>query len=665
MLNMKFRVPNPLRLAIVAMAACFAFSTAVLAEEGNANLAAANPKDPHAEVLSKEAYPSASQCAVCHQQIYKEWASSNHAYASISPMFHKFENAVNVLTQGTMGSFCVRCHQQVGTQRGEPRHLPLWERSRVSSEGITCITCHRVQEEYGRVNGERHLTSGNIHQPIYGSLKGSQFDKIIKNKDEYKLAVKETDRGAKIHAKVKRFAQISKSEFCVSCHQVKVNLGIKLEVVWEQYRDSPAAKAGVTCQDCHMGKVPGVAAGYATAPVAVVDGKEISPGRKHSNHAFYGPGYPIAHPGIFPHNPEAETWSMQEWLKFDYRAGWGTEDFEESVEDLIEIFETLDEAIAALKGGDNDARGELEEQLGELKEAMADHKGARFKKALTGYEKAIKGKADAKATASAVEVLKKTLGINFPEAWADAGDREDANEVIQENLEALEEKKEFRKQVMENGSRVDGPFFSGTPTAGESLSFRYRITNTDDGHNLPSGSLGAQPEIWFNVALIDPDGKRVWESGYVDKNGDFADIHSLELAAGNIEYDDQLVNLQTKFLTTNIKGTDREMYLPVNFDIDQRPLLRPVNVPASVLNHPPFARMEGRSIPPLGHRDAKYKIPAKLMKKKGKYKLASRLRSRAEPIYFMRFVGATPEMEQSMNQWMLDFHPYTVEFEVK
>lgn len=167
------------------------------------------------------------------------------------------------------------------------------------------------------------------------------------------------------------------------------------------------------------------------------------------------------------------------------------------------------------------------------------------------------------------------------------------------------------------------------------------------------------------MALIDPDGKRIWESGYVDKNGDFADIHSLELAAGNIEYDDQLVNLQTKFLTTNVKGTDREMYLPVNFDIDQRPLLRPVNVPASVLNHPPFARMGGRSIPPLGHRDAKYKIPAKLMKKKGTYKLAARLRSRAEPIYFMCFVGATPEMEQAMNQWMLDFHAYTVEFEVK
>jgi hypothetical protein len=41
-----------------------------------------------------------------------------------------------------------------------------------------------------------------------------------------------------------------------------------------------------------------------------------------------------------------------------------------------------------------------------------------------------------------------------------------------------------------------------------------------------------------------------------------------------------------------------------------------------------------------------------------------RMRSRAEPIYFMRFVEATTEMERSMNEWMIDIHPYTVEFEV-
>ena len=122
----------------------------------------AGPKQFPEAFYADESYPSASQCAGCHQQIYNEWASSNHAYASISPMFHKFEQAVTDLTQGTIGSFCVRCHQQVGTQKGEARYLPLWDRSRVAREGITCITCHRVKEEYGKVNGERTIEPGDI-----------------------------------------------------------------------------------------------------------------------------------------------------------------------------------------------------------------------------------------------------------------------------------------------------------------------------------------------------------------------------------------------------------------------------------------------------------------------------------------------------------------------
>jgi hypothetical protein len=75
--------------------------------------------------------------------------------------------------------------------------------------------------------------------------------------------------------------------------------------------------------------------------------------------------------------------------------------------------------------------------------------------------------------------------------------------------------------------------------------------------------------------------------------------------------------------------------------------------------------MEGRSIPPLGWRDAKYSIPGEVLKKPGTYKLQVRMRSRAEPIYFMRFVGATREMEQRINEWMLDIHPYAVEFDIK
>jgi nitrate/TMAO reductase-like tetraheme cytochrome c subunit len=537
-------------------------------------------------------YPTAAQCGECHKQIYEEWASSQHAYSSISPMFHAFEQKFQELTQGTVGTFCVRCHQQVATQLGESRQTPLWEMSQIAREGVSCITCHRVKEQYGKVNGERRVEPGKIFDPVYGTGEKSVLKDVLANKDTYSVKTSESGRGNSIHNGMMTNPQLGKSEFCVSCHQVAVNLGIKLEIVWDQYRDSPARKAGVSCQDCHMGKVPGKAEGYDTAPSAIVGGKEINPGRKHANHRFMGPGYSIAHPGVFPHNPKAQAFSMQDWLQFDWRAGWGTKDFEDRV-----------------------ARGKLK--------------------------------------------------VKFPKKWADAIDREDARIIIDENLAKLDDRDRYRRQIMENGTKVDGPFVEGTPSVGKDLVFSYKIKNLNSGHNLPSGSLGAQPQLWVNVALVDPDGRNVWESGYVDSNGDLADLHSLEVAAGRIKADQQLVNFQTKFLTTNVKGTDREMYLPVNFDIDPLPHLRPPQIPTTVLNHPPLVRMENHSLPPLGERVAKYKVPGSLIAKPGTYRLAFRLRSRAEPIYFMRFVRASREMERRMNERMLSFKAYSVDLDVR
>ncbi len=58
-------------------------------------------------------------------------------------------------------------------------------------------------------------------------------------------------------------------------------------------------------------------------------------------------------------------------------------------------------------------------------------------------------------------------------------------------------------------------------------------------------------------------------------------------------------------------------------------------------------------------------MPGSLITKPGKYRLAFRMRSRAEPIYFMRFVGSTKEMEQRMNERMANIHAYAVEVDVK
>jgi len=551
-------------------------------------------KKTYCEFIAETQYPSAQACAKCHEKLFDEWSVSSHAYAAISPMFHKFEQKINDLSQGTVGYFCYRCHAPVGTTLGVSRAAPLWELPLVAREGVTCIACHRVNQRYGKVNGERRIEPGDIHAPVYGSIGGGGVAEVIAKKSDYKVKTSPSEKGPgqDIHVAGVRFDQLSKSEFCVSCHQVAVHPGIKLEVVWEQYRASPACKKGVSCQDCHMGRIPGVASGYELGAAAKVGDKIVNSERKHANHVFYGPGYSIAHPGIFPHNIDANRWSMKEWLLFEWRVGWGTDKYEELLE------------------------------AGRIR-------------------------------------------ASFPPVWAEADDRYDAREIIDDNFKKLDAKKISRQQLMENGSHVDGPFFDTQIQRGQNLKFHYVMTNTNSGHNLPSGSLGAQPQLWANVVLIGPRGQRRWESGYTDRWGDVADIHSEDVRHKRIPYDWQLFNLQTMFLITGSKGTDREFFLPVNLDIDQLPYLRPGAQPISVINHPPFIRMEGRSLPPLGSRKIPYKVPAEFIREPGHYRLSFRLRSRAEPIYFMRFCGSTQAMDRAMNEGIVDFHQSSIEFLVK
>lgn len=557
--------------------------------------------NPHAWQQADEQYPSAKVCGECHPNQYKQWSVSSHAYANLSPMFNKFEQKINDLASGTIGHFCVRCHASVGTALGERRDISWWDRSPASREGITCITCHRVGEGYGKTNAARRITPGGIQEPVFGPFDTSGGLKAISNARLYQILVSpdqpsrppEADqtKWIRIHQTAIQSDLIKKSEFCVACHQVQVHPGIKLETVWEEYRASPAAREGITCQQCHMSTVPGQHTGYAKGWAARVNNQYVNLERPLTDHTFVGPGYPISHPGLFPFRLENSPFTPEQWLRFDYRSEWGSEKFEHDTA-----------AVAAAK---------------------------------------------------------------FPPEWQSAANRRTAWGLIEENIARWEERREMRVKMLESASRIDGPFLAGTPTVGKALSFTYKVTNMNKGHNLPSGSLGAQPELWLNVALLDPDGKIVWESGYVDSHGDVADLQSFDVRQGKIAHDDQLVSMQAKFITTNVKGTDREMYLPINLDVDQRPFIRPGGTPTSLLNHPPLARMEKRSIPPLATRIAKYKVPASALTKPGKYRLAVRLRGRTEPIYFMEFVEATRDMIRAENHWADDIHPYAVEFQIR
>ncbi|MEM7044315.1 MAG: multiheme c-type cytochrome [Pseudomonadota bacterium] len=283
----------------------------------------------HDDLFGESRYPSAATCGTCHPKQYEEWAISQHSYAQLSPVYMAINNFLNFSTSSSMGDFCLRCHNQVGANLGESPFISNLERHPTSREGITCVVCHRITKGYNKVSGRLALAEGSLLDPVMGPEGNAEMERVLKD-DKYRVVTEEEELGRKIHTEAKKFEPISTPTFCGSCHDVTLFNGFRLEEAFSEYRLSPAADRGVTCQDCHMGKIQGIPSDFDYGPAAVVGGVPTKP-RKLSNHLFSGPDYSVIHPGIFPHNADAQQLAtLEQWLEFDHEAGWGTDEFEDS-----------------------------------------------------------------------------------------------------------------------------------------------------------------------------------------------------------------------------------------------------------------------------------------------------------------------------------------------
>ncbi|MFA5982649.1 MAG: c-type cytochrome [Methylococcaceae bacterium] len=283
---------------------------------------ALNSDKAHDDLFKKSLFPSAQECGVCHQQIYREWSVSRHAFAQISPTFLAYQATLVKLTKGTLGDFCERCHTQTGMFSEEPILTSNSNRSKVALEGITCVVCHRVPEAYGKITGRFPLEPGPIFGPIYGPRSGDELKRVQEEN---------ADDPLNTHLEARLLEQVSQPGFCGRCHDVRLVNGIRFEDLFSEYKQTPAAKRGDTCQSCHMGPIPGKPSDYPHASAAIVRGKPTKPNRR-TNHMFPGPDSSVVHPGIFPINSEAQEFAKpEEWVSFDVDAGWGTKEFESNV----------------------------------------------------------------------------------------------------------------------------------------------------------------------------------------------------------------------------------------------------------------------------------------------------------------------------------------------
>ena len=285
----------------------------------------------HEKLFLETKYPSASTCAVCHVKQFEEWSVSQHAYAQLSVVFGAMQTKININSDGTNGDFCIRCHTPLGMNLNESVYGSNLDRSPASREGITCVACHRVNQQYGKISARMATVEGDIYSPVYGPKGGAELKRVLSLPEEYRVTTSKDQPGRAIHTQVKQFFFLTKPMFCGSCHDVTLLNGFRLEEAFGEFKASPAVREnGTTCQDCHMGRVQGVASGYDYGPAAIVGGVPTRD-RKLTNHTFAGPDYSVIHPGLFPLNVDAQKFkTLAEWLQFDYKAGWGTDKFENS-----------------------------------------------------------------------------------------------------------------------------------------------------------------------------------------------------------------------------------------------------------------------------------------------------------------------------------------------
>jgi len=177
--------------------------------------------EQHEALFAESRYPSANTCAACHPKQYREWSVSQHAYAQLSPVYMAMQITINSLTSATNGDFCIRCHNQVGMNMGESIYASNLDRHPTSREGITCVVCHRVNKNYGKVSGRLALEEGDLYTAIYGPSGGGELNRVLDSPGEYQVSTDRDEPGRAIHATAEQFFALTEPAFCGSCHEKK------------------------------------------------------------------------------------------------------------------------------------------------------------------------------------------------------------------------------------------------------------------------------------------------------------------------------------------------------------------------------------------------------------------------------------------------------------
>lgn len=195
-------------------------------------------KDSEPKLLSREALLDPARCGQCHQDHYREWSGSMHAYAAEDPVFVAMNRRLQRETGGQLGDFCVKCHAPVAVREGKTTDGQNLAELPAKYRGVTCFFCHTVESV-----GESH-DNGLVSSPASEArptIRGPFGDPVA------------NDAHASARSNLHDQKDLSSSSMCGSCHDIVTPAGAHIERTFAEWKESLFAnETGLTCGSCHM-----------------------------------------------------------------------------------------------------------------------------------------------------------------------------------------------------------------------------------------------------------------------------------------------------------------------------------------------------------------------------------------------------------------------------
>ena len=221
-----------------------------------------------------EDWTSSVKCKSCHNEIFNQWADSNHKNMVESNPYYMVMEGIAAETEGEdFRKWCMGCHNPSGLTTGLSKTShpmtngnflanTLFEKGAKTlikdfkthgnsrlEEGVSCLTCHRITE--ANSNGNASYSLDLTNQKKY------PFENSDAGIEKY-LAEKFINAKPAVHKQSYSKPLYKESKYCASCHdETSPTTNKKIVATFQEWKESPYnnpkdKSKNKTCIDCHM-----------------------------------------------------------------------------------------------------------------------------------------------------------------------------------------------------------------------------------------------------------------------------------------------------------------------------------------------------------------------------------------------------------------------------